>query len=156
MKLQPVSSCLVLALAASSTPTLAADTKVGGYVAYLTTIQEQSALPAGGSLLRVHQKGIIVDAGPPGPLDHNRQDCDGILVMSADGKHAPGAGYCDAIDKDGDRWAMWWKTVDDVNTWGVVWGTGKYAGMTGGGGTDELQSYPDGDLIRYEGVLHLK
>ncbi len=156
MKPLLLSGAAAALLGLSLAPALATDVKVSGTIAAITTAQEQAALPNGASLLRVHQKGIIIDEGTPGPLNHNEQNCDGFLILSADGKHAPGSGYCDYIDKDGDRWAMWWETTDDVNKWGVVWGTGKFAGMTGGGGTTEINPYPDGDLYHYDGLLHLK
>lgn len=157
MKALLVGGCaLTAAMGLQLMPATAEDIQVQGVIAAITTAQEQASLSDGSTLLRVHQKGIIMDTGTPGPLDHNFQNCDGILVISPDGQHAPGNGYCEYIDKDGDRWGMWWETTDDVNKWGVDWGTGKFAGMTGGGGTTEISPYPEGDLINYQGTLHLK
>jgi hypothetical protein len=134
----------------------AAEIKVGGTVTYAYTSAEESKLPDGSTIGRVHAKGVIVDKDPKSPLNLNAQDCDGFGVITADGKGPPpGAGSCDAVDKDGDRWAMWW-VEKDGNRWGVTYGTGKFAGMTGGGTTKAILDLPDRQTITFEGTLTMK
>ena len=141
---------------ASLAPVQAAEVKVGGTVTYAVTSIEETKLSDGSTMFRVHQKGAIVDKDASSPLNLNAQDCDGFVIAApgATGP-APGAGSCDAVDKDGDRWAMWW-VEKDGNRWGVTYGTGKFAGMTGGGTTKAILDLPDRQTITYEGTLNMK
>ena len=134
----------------------AAEIKVSGTVTYATTLAEETKLPDGNTTVRVHQKGVIVDKDPASPLNLNGQDCDGMVIVAPDQKGpAPGAGSCDAVDKDGDRWWLWW-VEKDGNRWGVIYGTGKFAGMTGGGTTKTILDSGDRSTITYEGTLNMK
>jgi len=63
------------------------------------------------------------------------------------GKSEQAAGSWDAIDKDGDIWWLWWSDSAAGNPWGVISGTGKYEGMTGGGTTVTDVQLPDGSVI---------
>jgi len=53
-------------------------------------------------------------------------------LLSRRWKTSEGTGACDAADKDGDRWSIWWVDTPRGHL-GVTHGTGKFAGMTGGG-----------------------
>ena len=82
--------------------------------------------------VRFHEKGVIIAADQESPFNLNSHDCDGVIVVAADGKGEEGSGFCAAVDKGGDRWSMWWTDKSGAGEWGVFSGSGKFAGMTGG------------------------
>jgi len=65
-------------------------------------------------------------------------------VVSADGKDAVNKGVCDIVDRQGDVWWLWYDATREGSTWGILGGTGKYSGMTGGGMTRTELLAPDG------------
>ena len=160
MKSQSLRLCVFAGIIASASlaQVQAAEIKVSGTVTYAnapSSSADSTKLPDGSTMVRFYQKGVIVDKDPASPLNLNAQDCYGMVIVAADGKSAPGAGGCDAVDKDGNRWSMWWVTTD-VDRWGVTYGTGKFAGMTGGGTTKTLLQLDDRSTITYEGTLNMK
>ena len=160
MKSTSIRLCVFAGIIASASlaQVQAAEVKVSGTVTYAngpSNPGDETKLPDGSTMVRVYQKGVIVDKDPASPLNLNAQDCYGMVIVAADGKSAPGAGGCDAVDKDGDRWWMWW-VEKDGNHWGVTYGTGKFAGMTGGGTTETILNLPDRSTITYEGTLKMK
>ena len=75
------------------------------------------------------------------------QWCEGDSVANAEGKALGGAGFCTVIQANGDMLWVWFHNdgSGQGGTWGVIGGTGEYAGATGGGTSSAPTSMnPDG------------
>jgi len=157
MKSPSIHLCVFAGIIASASlaQVQAGEIKVSGSATNANTSAEETKLPDGSTMFRFHSKGVLVADDPKSPLHLNTQDCDGMVIVSPDGNSAPGAGSCDSVDKDGDRWWMWW-VERDGNRWGVVNGSGKFAGMTGGGTTNTILNLSDRQTFTYEGTLNMK
>jgi hypothetical protein len=135
----------------------AAEVKVDATITFVTVSNETSTLSDGRTIMRIHQKGIIRATDPASPYNLSQQDCFGTIVVAKGGSSFQGAGSCDAIDKDGDIWWLWWSDSASGSPWGVIRGTGKYEGMTGGGTTVTDVQLPDGrSSISVTGTITLK
>ncbi|HEX9906299.1 MAG TPA: hypothetical protein VGA77_15195 [Propylenella sp.] len=147
----------MIAVLASSPAGLAAEMNTSGAVTYVMVSSETAQLPGGRTATTFTQKGMIHDSDPASPLNLSAHDCTGTLVSGGEGAGASGAGYCVAVDKDGDAWWLWW-TSDAATggTWGAIMGTGKYEGITGSGTTTYDAGLPDRSVIAYAGTLTLK
>ena len=68
--------------------------------------------------------------------------------MDASSKPLGGAGYCTIVNPDGDILWVWFQNGgggQSGGTWGVIGGTGSYAGASGGGTSSAPTSMsPDG------------
>lgn len=130
-----------------------------GHATYAQTGSEEYALPDGRSTQRAKLSGFVMATDPNNPLHNNHQTCTGTTIVAADGTATVGNGYCDAVDADGDVWWLWW-TADWSNatgTWGFLGGTGKFAGVEGGGTTTVTTQWPDGSLtINWKGTWEMK
>lgn len=72
------------------------------------------------------------------------QWCSGTTVNNGDAEIGAG-GYCAGENRDGDYLWIWWRsTGPDSNDWGVIGGSGRYAGATGGGTNKVITQFPDG------------
>ena len=73
--------------------------------------------------------------------------------MGDDGPVA-GGGYCTIIGQNGDMLFVWF----GGGRWGVINGTGDWAGATGGGMTEPVSQNPDGFAYvnRSKGEIKLK
>jgi hypothetical protein len=135
----------------------AADVKVDATMTFVTVSNETSRLSDGRTIMRFHQKGIIRASDANSPFNLSPQDCVGTIVTDKDGKSFQGAGSCDAVDKDGDIWWLWWSDGAEGSPWGVIRGTGKYEGMTGSGTTVTDVQLADGrSSITVKGTVTLK
>ena len=101
-------------------------------------------------VMRINSRGVIIADDPASPFNLSTQDCSGSLVVGANGKPMIESGFCQAIDRDGDTWSLWYENGAAGNIWKVIGGTGKYLKMTGGGTTKELFTSLNGR----ETVLH--
>ena len=124
-----------------------------GTVTYGPSEPEVRELPDGRTLLRVPFKGIILSDDGTGPFHLSSQDCQGTVILAADGSQEIGRGYCDAVDADGDVWWLSWMNRGDERSCQILGGTGKFVGLEGGGTTTELlPQLPDGrQTISWEG-----
>jgi hypothetical protein len=148
---------VTLLAAASLGVAQAAEVKVDATITLVTVSNETSTLNDGRTVMRIHQKGIIRASDPTSPFNLSPQDCFGTLVVAKEGSAFEGAGSCDAIDKDGDIWWLWWSDSKAGSPWSVIRGTGKYEGMTGGGTTVTDVQLPDGrSSITVTGTITLK
>ncbi|CAN5159695.1 hypothetical protein BH18GEM1_BH18GEM1_13120 [soil metagenome] len=105
---------------------------------------ESVSLPGGRTLQRTVSNGIILTDDPSSPLNESATTCTGGTVVSASSEPGAGSGYCDAIDKDGDVWTLWWRNDAHGGPWGYISGTGKFEGIEGGGTWAEGPQWPDG------------
>ncbi len=135
----------------------AAEVKGNGSVTYVPVASESSQLPNGSTVQRTHLKGIVLADDASVPLHLASQDCSGTTVVAADGSPPVANGYCDGLDQDGDVWWLWWHNGSDGNTWGFIGGTGKFAGIEGGGTTTLEVEWPDGRFtILWEGTWQMQ
>ena len=83
----------------------------------------------------------------------NSQWCRSSTAMGDDGPVA-GGGYCTIIAENGDLLFVWF----GGGKWGVISGTGSYAGASGGGTTDGFSQNPDGYayINKSKGKIKLK
>ncbi|HYN23126.1 MAG TPA: hypothetical protein VE078_19360 [Thermoanaerobaculia bacterium] len=105
---------------------------------------ESVSLPGGRTLQRAVSNGIILTDDPSSPLNESATTCIGATVVSASGEPVAGSGHCEAIDKDGDVWMLWWRNDAHGGPWGYINGTGKFEGIEGGGTWAEGPQWPDG------------
>ena len=119
---------------------------------------ETFELPDGQPAMRTHQRGTVLAEDESSSIHLSSQDCFGTMLLNADGSAAPGYGYCDGIDRDGDMWTIWWKNeTGEGSVWGYLGGTGKYVGVEGGGTTQNVLRSPDGRMvITWKGKWTLK
>jgi hypothetical protein len=148
------SAAILAAMAA--TPALAAETKAGGTATYVTVSSDSQKLADGRTLVTLRQDGVIRDNDPQSPLNLSAHDCMGTIAIAADGKSSVGGGSCTATDKDGDIWWLWWTSAGATGAWGAFAGTGKYAGISGGGTITYDANLPDRIAVTYSGTLTMK
>lgn len=135
----------------------AAEGKGQGTVTYINVSDDSSKRADGSMLVRNHSKGVVLCDDDSAPIHMNAQDCYGTNIIGADGNLIVASGYCDAADKDGDMWWIWWRSEGGKDTWGFMGGTGKFEGIKGGGTTSTLAMYPDGrQVISWEGTWQMK
>lgn len=133
---------------------MADEVTVSGSATYIQNWGETVMLNDGGRLERIHLKTIIHDDNDDSPINMNTQDCTGTAIYDAGGAFVMNSGHCQATDLDGDHWSMWYHHTPNGNTWGVIGGTGKFAGLTGGGTTVVETAHADGRIfLTYEGTV---
>ena len=133
----------------------AAEFTGSGDLTYITVDSETHERADGTVIARNHSKSVIRADDPSVPFHLATQDCIGTTVIRTDGGQA-GSGYCDAVDKDGDVWWIWWRSNRNGSTWSFIDGTGKYEGIKGGGTTSIEAAYPDGRMaMTWNGSLIL-
>ena len=114
---------------------------------------ETVELPDGRTLQRIRASGISLADDPTSPAHLPSQDCFGTVLLARDGSREAGRGYCEHRDADGDLWWNSWTNGVDEDTWSVLGGTGKFAGMKGGGTFAFVLELPDGrSTIRWEAL----
>lgn len=148
MKLR-TQSLIVLAEAALLVTVLVSDALGQGEASVkgkftFTSSSESVSLAGGRTLQRAVSSGFFLTDDPNSPLDQNAATCIGATVMSASGEPGVGSGHCEAVDKDGDVWTLWWRNDANGGPWGMMNGTGKFEGMEGGGTWAIGPQWPDG------------
>ena len=114
-------------------------------------------LPNAGTVQRTKSSGMFATEDPENALNLNSATCIGTTVMDADGNEMSGAGYCDGVDADGDTWILWWDDSGTGGDWGFLAGTGKFAGIEGGGTWQEDFVAADGHITNtFEGTWETK
>ena len=105
---------------------------------------ESVSLPGGRTLQRVVDNGFTLTDDPSSALNQSALTCIGATIVSASGEPGAGSGHCEAIDKDGDVWMLWFRNDGDGGPWGYINGTGKFEGIEGGGTWAVGPQWPDG------------
>ena len=145
-------SCLLGASLAT-----AQEVKAKGHVVYVPHSTENFKLEDGTPAMRMQSKGVVLATDPAISMHLSNQDCSGLYLMNANGTMKIASGYCDAIDKDGHVWWIWWKGSAAGGDWGFIGGTGKFEGIKGGGTTKTERQAADGRLtISWEGTWTTK
>lgn len=136
----------------------ASETSAEGTVTYLPVTESSTKLADGRTVVRFHNRGVVLASDPGSALHGSAQDCSGTLLIGQDGKPASGSGYCDGVDAAGDVWWLWWTdTSGGASKWGFLGGTGKFQGIEGGGTTQTIVMTDDGrQTIRWQGTWTTK
>ncbi len=131
----------VLALAVP--PDASAQVRTGsGYAVYVPHGQTVQEFSGGTSVVRFFQQGFSLADDPDDPLHMVSFDCSGITAASSAGQMSHG--HCDGINTDSDTYSLWWRGDETGGDWGFIAGTGKYAGINGGGTYQPIAEWPDG------------
>lgn len=89
----------------------------------------------------LHWSGTLWNPTAGGPFDAMSGECAGHYNVGATGVDS--TGQCQYVDSDGDKMLVLIPVNHNgVGTWGVVAGTGKYKGITGGGDFKPLRQFP--------------
>ena len=142
-------ACLVVSFTAPAI----AQTKGGGNGFYAVDSIEEQVMQDGSMIVTVHQKGFVTGNTPTNPFGTSVQDCTGRVKVAADGTEGEVHGSCIGVDRFGDVFYIWFKTDGMDGTWGLMGGTGKFAGMSADGTSRQLTEWSDGrNIISWEGA----
>jgi hypothetical protein len=120
-----------------------------GKAFYKPVSEETLKLSDGRVLIRSVVAGYVYATSPGNPFDMLYQTCSSTILVTPDGGGTEQFGHCDALDADQNLFAI---TFHDAK-WRIEGGTGKFAGMKGGGTTTNVHAWPDGSyLITWEGT----
>jgi len=123
-----------------------------GYAAYMQTGATTTALGEGRTRVDQTLDGYVMTDDSSNPFHLMAQDCAGTNLVAADGSLERGSGYCAARDADGDMYWIWYWNSPSGSEWGIMGGTGKFEGITGGGTSEAVAADPDGRfVVRWEG-----
>lgn len=149
---------LALAVAVSGLLFVTADAQAqemsaSGYAAYMQTGATTTALGEGRTRVDQTSDGYVMTDDPASPFHLMAQDCAGTNLIAADGTLERASGYCAARDADGDMYWFWYWNGPAGSEWGLIGGTGKFDGITGGGTSEAVAADPDGrSVVRWEGT----
>ena len=138
-----------LALGATgAAPELAAqEISGGGYAAYMQTGANSVDLADGGTRVDQTLDGYVMTDDPDNPFHLTAQDCASTNLMNADGSLQRSSGYCASRDSEGDMYWIWFWNAPEESQWGLIGGTGKFEGITGGGTSEAVAADPDGRFV---------
>ena len=142
-------ACAALALPAGL---LAQDMTVEGTGAYIPIEQTERSMTDGRTMVFARFGGYVTTDDPASPFHMGSQDCAATSLVSADGVLVYSSGHCASEDPEGDvYWYSFWNDGEDAG-YSLTDGTGKFAGLSGGGTTTVLDMGEDGRMfIRWEG-----
>jgi hypothetical protein len=109
---------------------------VGCYVGDMT-LMEASKESQFGSF---HVSGLTLGSSEGTLLDGSTFECIIQLNIDASGRNA--SGVCVTVDQDGDKNSQNYTGVNGAGKWNFIGGTGKYAGITGGGEFKPSRKFP--------------
>lgn len=121
-----------------------ADTEQIDSTSYQVVLEEPTPFttPQGNTVLlglRQHASVVAADGGVIS------QYCTGMGMPAEDGGLANGAGFCTAIQPNGDvLWVSYKINGGGAANWNVIGGTGEYEGATGGGTSQIVAQGGDG------------
>ena len=128
--------CIVVSISAAwAADDAVPETRLDGVARYTVSEVSREMLANGWVVVRQRLTGKIDTSDTWELFDGNVQDCFASSVLLADGSEVETTGSCTAFDEVGDTWALWFHNKGNTRIWSVISGTGKYAGMSGGGST---------------------
>lgn len=142
----PFLSAIVFVAGVTAAPALA-DGSGHGTITYVNQRIGDRPIADGGLLAQNHLRGVVLGEGAGNIFHMTEQDCIGATIVAPDVPGGDSAGYCDGIDGDGDVYFVWWRSERGARTWGILGGTGKFAGLTGGGTTTIMGVTEDGRVV---------
>lgn len=130
---------------------------VAGLAAYVSTGSDVTELADGRMIDATTSSTVLIEDDSQSPLHLMSQDCSGTNLLGADGALMQSVGSCVAVDSDGDIFWISFVNPPSGGTWRYTAGTGKFAGIEGGG-TSEVTAIGHGGqvTIRYEGQATLR
>jgi hypothetical protein len=138
-------------------PGFAAEVTGGGTITFVGFHIGERPVAGGMTLGQDHLRGVVLADDPANPMHMAAHDCIGGSIFNPAGEEDKGAGYCDAIDADGDVAFIAYFNHGDDRTWVFLGGSGKFDGIEGGGTTAVVGGTPDGRVvIRWDGVWTMK
>ena len=156
-RLNPALAAMAAMTALAAIPLQAQETAVAGDATYIQTGATTTALPNGGARVDATIDGYVLTDDTSHPVHLVAQDCASTNLMDAYGNLDRSAGYCASRDAEGDMFWIWFWNGSDGGEWGVINGTGKFEGMTGGGTSVGVAADPDGRFaIRWEGTFNMQ
>ena len=135
---------------------VAAEMDVKATATYVNVSEHKAERAGGGTILHLHNKGIVRSENASSPLHLAQTNCFDTIILGPDGSFVSGAGYCAAFDKDGDGYWNTWTGTDTGGKWDAYHGTGKFEGVTGTGTFTSDMNFPDRFAISFEGKLSTK
>ena len=139
-----IAGMLVAGIAIVTSSARAADVTASGKNMFVNKVLESFKLPDGTMAMRVLSSGFITADDPANPLSLASMTCSGTSVTRAEAT-VRGAGTCDSVDADGHVAFYWWRFDENGGgQWGFLGGTGKWAGVEGGGTYAPGQAWKDG------------
>lgn len=145
MRLTPI--LLSFALACLATPANAQmDYATEGGNALTQSIISTVDLPDGNMLVRNESSGFTWADDETAVGGNGTLDCFVSVIVTPDGEQLDGSGICEGMDEDGDLWWVW-VTGGTEGEFGFTGGTGKYAGISGGGTWKQQVRYADGKAV---------
>ena len=152
-----VLAALLVGTAGLATESTAQELTAGGYATYMQTDATTTALADGRTRVDAQLDGYVLTDDPSTPIHLVAQDCASTNLVAADGSIERSAGYCAGRDADGDLFWIWFWNGGNGGEWGIINGTGKFEGMTGGGTSEPRAGDPDGRFaIRWEGTFNMQ
>lgn len=158
-KLMAMSAAIAAALLLGAAEAANAGERIeeSGHEAFATIVWDELELDEGHSFAWWRGEGVGFDDDPTSPAYLNTGDCAATYEFMPDDTYKA-SGFCTYTDRDGDKWFVkWWEGSDmEEGRYEYTGGTGKYAGVTGGGTytgeelTDTLSTFT------YEGVMVLR
>ena len=121
-----------------------ADTETIDSTSYHVVLQEPTPYetPQGRTVMLGGQNHASVVAADG---EVSSQYCTGNAMAAEGGGMQIGAGFCTVVAANGDALWIWFRNeADKPTTWGVIGGTGQYAGATGGGTSTMVSQGGDG------------
>jgi hypothetical protein len=120
-----------------------------GKAFYRPVSTETAKLSDGRTLVRSVVAGYVYGDGAGNPFDMLHQTCSSTIIVAPNDGGTEQFGHCDALDADENLFVISFHDSD----WRIEGGTGKFAGMKGGGKTQNLHTWPDGSyLISWTGT----
>lgn len=109
-----------------------------GTAVYVPVDTHTTELSDGGAITRIQTRGYVMSDDPENLFRDSGQTCMGTGIGDVMN------GYCDGIDGDGDMYWISWHSGPDGESWRLIGGTGKFAGLSGGGMTTTHPPSADG------------
>lgn len=131
----------------------AQDRTVSGTGAYIPVEQTERSMADGRTMVFARFGGYVTTDDPSSPFHMGSQDCAATSLVGADGVLVYSSGHCTSEDVEGDvYWYSFWNDGENAG-YTLTDGTGKFAGLSGGGSTTVLDMGEDGRMfIRWEGA----
>jgi hypothetical protein len=139
---------MLLAALAVAAPVAAAG-DFAGHAIYRPASADVTTFADGRTMTRSIENGFVYGEGAGNPFDKMIQNCYSIAMAKPGSDAVEQFGHCEGLDKDEDLFVLNFHG----DTWTISGGTGKFAGMKGGGTTKVIQTWSDGSyLISWTGT----
>ncbi len=147
--MKPIVACCAVALLVPVVG-LAQEEITGTYYSHANE-ETMVELPDGGALNRGAYEAFHVTDDPDSPFNQVKGRCIYEDVLSESEEIIMSSGSCLVRNGDGDTYWFWWRRTEggteacpiSCGTWGIVNGTGIFAGTTGSGTWTTTTLYPD-------------